>query len=58
MAVSTKRKNSLKSKSNSKTRKQFKSIRKNRIMTRQIAGFKFRFTKPPPPLRVVPTNTF
>ena len=38
MAVSTKRKNSLKSKSNSKTRKQFKKFRKNDMRTKKIRG--------------------
>ena len=36
MAVSTKRKNSLKSKSNSKTRKQFKKFRKNGMGTQKM----------------------
>ena len=38
MAVSTKRKNSLKSKSNSKTRKQFKKFRKSRKNVRKMKG--------------------
>jgi len=38
MAVSTKRKNSLKSKSNSKTRKQFKKFRKTDMITKKIRG--------------------
>jgi len=38
MAVSTKRKNSLKSKSNSKTRKQFKKFRKTKKNVRKMKG--------------------
>ena len=38
MVVSTKRKNSLKSKSNSKTRKQFKKFRKSGMKTKKMRG--------------------